>query len=92
MLSNMPYRTFSIINCGATTISGLTRDASTGASTDENTDGFDLQRISTAAYIALLCYNSRRQLGIVVGADPIGSILADPEDLNDENRLQSYQV
>ncbi|KAE9112351.1 hypothetical protein PF010_g10477 [Phytophthora fragariae] len=45
-----------------------------------------------SASIALLCYNSRRQLGIVVGADPIGSILADPEDLNDENRLQSYQV
>ncbi|KAE8886941.1 Cystathionine beta-synthase [Phytophthora fragariae] len=29
---------------------------------------------------------------IVVGADPIGSILAEPENLNDENRLQSYQV
>ncbi|KAH7482431.1 hypothetical protein KRP22_008314 [Phytophthora ramorum] len=29
---------------------------------------------------------------IVVGADPIGSILAEPENLNDENRLQSYLV
>ncbi|KAE9329295.1 hypothetical protein PF008_g15980 [Phytophthora fragariae] len=49
MLNNLPYRTFSIINCGATTISGLTRDASTGISTDENTDGFDLQRIIAIA-------------------------------------------
>ncbi|KAE8877569.1 hypothetical protein PF005_g7627 [Phytophthora fragariae] len=49
MLSNLPYRTFSSINCGATTISGLTRDASTGTNTDENTDGFDLQRISIVA-------------------------------------------
>jgi cystathionine beta-synthase len=29
---------------------------------------------------------------IVVGADPVGSILAEPEALNDEKRLQSYQV
>ena len=29
---------------------------------------------------------------IVIGVDPKGSILAEPEPLNDENRLQSYQV
>ena len=29
---------------------------------------------------------------IVVGVDPKGSILAEPEDLNDELRLQGYQV
>ncbi|KAF4325089.1 hypothetical protein BBO99_00000549 [Phytophthora kernoviae] len=29
---------------------------------------------------------------IIVGADPVGSILAVPENLNDENRLQPYQV
>ena len=29
---------------------------------------------------------------IVVGVDPKGSILAEPENLNDEKRLQSYQV
>lgn len=28
----------------------------------------------------------------VVGVDPVGSILAEPEELNDENRLQSYKV
>ncbi|CAI5731382.1 unnamed protein product [Peronospora destructor] len=29
---------------------------------------------------------------IIVGADPFGSILAEPENLNDENRLKPYQV
>lgn len=29
---------------------------------------------------------------IVVGADPVGSILAQPESLNDAHRLESYQV
>lgn len=28
----------------------------------------------------------------IVGVDPVGSILAEPDSLNDENRLQSYQV
>lgn len=28
----------------------------------------------------------------IVGVDPVGSILAEPEPLNDENRLQSYKV
>ena len=28
----------------------------------------------------------------VIGVDPKGSILAEPESLNDEKRLQSYQV
>lgn len=29
---------------------------------------------------------------VVVGADPVGSILAEPEALNDDKRLQPYQV
>ena len=29
---------------------------------------------------------------IVVGVDPKGSILAEPDNLNDENRLKSYKV
>ena len=29
---------------------------------------------------------------IVVGVDPVGSILAEPENLNDEGRLESYKV
>lgn len=28
----------------------------------------------------------------VVGVDPVGSILAEPENLNDEDRLKPYQV
>jgi cysteine synthase len=29
---------------------------------------------------------------IIVGVDPVGSILAEPENLNDEGRLESYKV
>jgi len=28
----------------------------------------------------------------VVGVDPVGSILAEPENLNDSHRLESYKV
>ena len=28
----------------------------------------------------------------IIGVDPVGSILAEPDSLNDENRLESYLV
>ncbi|CAI5733529.1 unnamed protein product [Hyaloperonospora brassicae] len=41
---NMPYRTFSVVTCKNTVISGLTIDSSAGDGIAENTDGFDLSK------------------------------------------------
>ncbi|EGZ24707.1 polygalacturonase, partial [Phytophthora sojae] len=41
-LKNSPYRTFSIVNCESTAISGLTLDSRAGNGIAKNTDGFDL--------------------------------------------------
>ncbi|RLN83286.1 hypothetical protein BBJ28_00012924 [Nothophytophthora sp. Chile5] len=43
-IKNSPYRTFSILDCEDTTISGLTLDSSAGDDVAKNTDGFDLSR------------------------------------------------
>ncbi|CEG49916.1 polygalacturonase, putative [Plasmopara halstedii] len=43
-LKNMPYRTFSIVNCKKTTLTGLTLDSSAGNGIATNTDGFDLTK------------------------------------------------
>ncbi|ETK82786.1 hypothetical protein L915_11902 [Phytophthora nicotianae] len=43
-IKNSPYRTFSILDCEDTTLTGLTLDSSAGDGTAKNTDGFDLSR------------------------------------------------
>uniref|UniRef100_H3G6Z6 endo-polygalacturonase n=2 Tax=Phytophthora ramorum TaxID=164328 RepID=H3G6Z6_PHYRM len=43
-IKNSPYRTFSILDCEDTTLTGLTLDSSAGDDTAKNTDGFDLSR------------------------------------------------
>ncbi|KAG2773612.1 hypothetical protein JG687_00010792 [Phytophthora cactorum] len=43
-VKNSPFRTFSIVTCEQTTISGLTLDSSAGNGRAQNTDGFDLTK------------------------------------------------
>ncbi|EEY59074.1 polygalacturonase, putative [Phytophthora infestans T30-4] len=43
-VKNSPFRTFSIITCQHTTLSGLTLDSSAGNGRAQNTDGFDLTK------------------------------------------------
>nr|ABU46393.1 polygalacturonase 5 [Phytophthora capsici] len=43
-IKNMPFRTFSIVTCKDTTLSGLTIDSSAGNGLAKNTDGFDLTK------------------------------------------------
>ncbi|KAG7398552.1 Polygalacturonase 1 [Phytophthora boehmeriae] len=43
-VKNSPFRTFSIVTCIETTISGLTLDSKAGDNRAKNTDGFDLTK------------------------------------------------
>jgi len=43
-IKNSPFRTFSIVTCKQTTLSGLTLDSSSGNGLAKNTDGFDLTK------------------------------------------------
>ncbi|RLN05919.1 hypothetical protein BBI17_008930 [Phytophthora kernoviae] len=43
-LKNSPYRTFSVVTCIETTISGLTLDSKAGDNLAKNTDGFDMSK------------------------------------------------
>ncbi|GMF59574.1 unnamed protein product [Phytophthora fragariaefolia] len=43
-IKNSPFRTFSIVTCEQTTLSGLTLDSSAGNGLAQNTDGFDLTK------------------------------------------------
>lgn len=43
-IMNMPYRTFSVVNCVHTTITGITIDSSAGNGLAKNTDGFGLTK------------------------------------------------
>ncbi|KAG6616081.1 putative polygalacturonase [Phytophthora cinnamomi] len=43
-VKNSPFRTFSIVTCQQTTLSGLTLDSSSGNGRAQNTDGFDLSK------------------------------------------------
>ncbi|KAE9210723.1 hypothetical protein PF004_g16111 [Phytophthora fragariae] len=43
-LKNSPFRTFSLVTCKQTTISGLTLDSRDGNGIAKNTDGFDLTK------------------------------------------------
>ncbi|KAE8889956.1 hypothetical protein PF007_g31611 [Phytophthora fragariae] len=43
-LKNLPFRTFSLVTCKQTTISGLTLDSRDGNGIAKNTDGFDLTK------------------------------------------------
>ncbi|EGZ24718.1 polygalacturonase, partial [Phytophthora sojae] len=56
-LKNSPYRTFSIVNCESTTISGLTLDSSAGDGTAKNTDGFDLTKNDAVTITGNKIYN-----------------------------------
>ncbi|KAE8971169.1 hypothetical protein PR002_g26912 [Phytophthora rubi] len=56
-LKNSPFRTFSIVNCDATTISGLTLDSSAGDGTAKNTDGFDLTKNDAISITGNKIYN-----------------------------------
>ncbi|KUF95004.1 cAMP-dependent protein kinase regulatory subunit [Phytophthora nicotianae] len=43
-VKNSPFRTFSIVTCQQTTLSGLTLDSSAGNGRAQNTDGFDMTK------------------------------------------------
>ncbi|OWY98164.1 Polygalacturonase [Phytophthora megakarya] len=43
-LKNSPFRTFSVVTCRETTVSGLTLDSSSGNGIAKNTDGFGLTK------------------------------------------------
>nr|ADN18845.1 polygalacturonase [Phytophthora capsici] len=43
-VKNSPFRTFSVVTCQQTTITGLTLDSSAGNGLAQNTDGFDMTK------------------------------------------------
>ncbi|KAK1935410.1 putative endopolygalacturonase A [Phytophthora citrophthora] len=43
-VKNSPFRTFSVVTCQQTTITGLTLDSSAGNGRAQNTDGFDMTK------------------------------------------------
>ncbi|KAG7381642.1 Polygalacturonase 1 [Phytophthora boehmeriae] len=56
-LKNSPFRTFSLVTCQDTTISGLTLDSKAGNGIAKNTDGFDLTKNDHITIINNKIYN-----------------------------------
>ncbi|GMF63993.1 unnamed protein product [Phytophthora fragariaefolia] len=56
-IKNSPYRTFSVLSCESTTISGLTLDSSAGDDVAKNTDGFDLSKNTDVTISGNTIYN-----------------------------------
>ncbi|KAF4314665.1 hypothetical protein G195_011719, partial [Phytophthora kernoviae 00238/432] len=56
-LKNSPFRTFSLVTCQDTTISGLTLDSRAGNGIAKNTDGFDLTKNDHITIINNKIYN-----------------------------------